>query len=98
MRTYTLHAPAAALRGDPEALDRAELVADRFSWLAFSFTFLWFFFHRLWLAGLLVLVMLIVLHGALTLLHVHPAAPVAAQFLAGILIGLEASSLRRWTY
>jgi hypothetical protein len=98
MKTFTLHVPADAQPGDPDALEKAELVPDAFAWLAFVFTFLWFFFHRLWLAGLLVLVGLAILHGALNLLDVHPAASVVAQSLAGMLIGLEANSLRRWTY
>ena len=98
MKTYTLHVPEGALPGDPDALDKAELVPDRFSWLAFAFTFVWFFFHRLWLAGIAVLVLLAILHGALNLLHVHPIAGVAAQFFVAILIGLEANSLRRWTF
>ena len=98
MRTYTLHVPADAVPGVPEALEHAELVPERFSWLAFGFTFLWFFFQRLWLAGLLVLDGLAALHGLLNLLDVHPAASVIAQILADTLIGLEANNLRRWTY
>ena len=97
MTTFTLHLPRDGRPGDPTALDDAELVKDAFSWGAFFFTFLWFFFNRLWLAGIGVLVLLAVLHTALNLLNVHPVASVAAQFLVGILIGLEANSLRRWT-
>ena len=35
--------------------EKARLLKDRFSPLAFFFTFLWLFWHRLWLAGLIVL-------------------------------------------
>jgi hypothetical protein len=97
MTSFTLHLPRDARPGDPEALDRAELVKDAFSWGAFFFTFLWFFVHRLWIAGLAVLVVLIAFNLGLNLLGVHPAAAFAAQVLLSCLIGLEANSLRRWT-
>jgi hypothetical protein len=97
MTTFTLHVPGDARPGDPEALDKAELVKDAFSWGAFFFTFLWFFAHRLWIAGLGVLVVLIAFNLGLNLLGVHPAAAFAAQVLLSGLIGLEANSLRRWT-
>ena len=98
LRTYTLHLPAEAMRGDPLALDRARLVPDGFAWGAFAFTVLWFLRHRLWLASLLVLAVLVGLAvGGRAI-----GLPVTAQFLisllAAILIGFEASSLRRWTY
>ena len=56
MQTYTFHLPRDARPGDADALERADLVKDGFSWGAFFFTVLWFFWHRLWLAGLAVLV------------------------------------------
>jgi len=98
MTTFTLHLARDARPGDPEALDKAELVRDAFSWGAFFFTFLWFFAHRLWIAGLAVLVVLIAFNLGLNLLGVHPAAAFAAQVLLSGLIGLEANSLRRWTW
>ena len=65
MTTYTLHIPDDALPGDPDALERAQVVPDGFSWAAFFFTALWFFAHRLWVAGLAVLahVLLALLSG-----------------------------------
>jgi hypothetical protein len=98
MRTYTLHLPAGATPGDPDGLDRADLVRDGFSWGAFFFTVLWFFAHRLWLAGLGVLVALVVLVVLCALLSVVPGAAFLAWLLASLLVGLEANSLRRWTY
>src|SRR3712207_1421530 len=98
MKTFTLHVPRDARPGDPEALDRAELVKDGFSWSAFFFTFLWFFAHRLWLAGLGVLAVLIAFNLALGALDVHPPAGLRARVLLSFLIGLEANSLRRGTY
>lgn len=98
MRTYTLHLPQDAEPGDPEPLEAARLVPDDFSWGAFFFTALWFFAHRLWLAGLGVLVAVVALTWALQALRVSPGAAVLAEFLLSWLIGLEAQSLRRWTY
>lgn len=97
MRTYTLHVPAGALPGDPGALDRAVLVRDGFSWGAFLLTVAWFLAHRLFLAALGVAAALGVLALALTVLRVSPPAGFAAGMLLCWLIGLEASSLRRWT-
>jgi hypothetical protein len=97
MKTYTLHLPADGQEGDPKALERAELVKDGFTWSAFFFTFLWFFYHRLWLAGIAVLVALLAVGFLFGVLRVPPFQATLAQFLIQILIGLEASSLRRWT-
>lgn len=98
MRTYTLHVPEGAVRGDVHALDRAQLVRDGFSSRAFAFTVLWFAWHRLWLAAFLVLAGLVGLRLAGEALGLPPAAGLIVTLLAGLLIGLEASSLRRWTY
>jgi hypothetical protein len=97
MKTYTLHVPAEAQPGDADALDRAVLVRDGFSWGAFFFSFLWFFAHRLWLAGLLVLIAAALLLAGLQLLRVGQGATFWAEFLLAVLVGLEAGSLRRWT-
>jgi hypothetical protein len=97
MKTYTLHLPSDAVPGDAEALERAVLVRDGFSWGAFFFTALWFFAHRLWLAGLGILVLLVAFDLGLAALDVQPAAATLAHLLLSVLIGLEANSLRRWT-
>jgi hypothetical protein len=96
--TYTLHLPADAEPGDPEALDEAVLVRDGFAWGAFFFTFLWFFWHRLWLAGLAVLVAVVGLAVALQAARVGGFSALLAEVLLALLIGLEANSLRRWTW
>jgi hypothetical protein len=98
MRTYTLHPERDALAGEAHGLERAYLVPDGFSWAAFAYGPLWFFFHRLWLAGLGVLVLLVGLALAGRFLGLTPVAGFVIGLLAMVLIGLEASSLRRWTY
>lgn len=97
MRSYTLHLPPEAAAGDAHGLDRAKLVPDGFSWAAFAFSFLWFLYHRLWLAALIVLVGLALVAGAGLSLGLGTGAGVAIALLVSVLIGLEASSLRRWT-
>ncbi len=96
--TYTLHLPADAEPGDAEALEEAELVRDGFAWGAFLFTFLWFFWHRLWLAGVGVLLAVVGLAIALQLARVGGFNALLAEVLFGVLIGLEANSLKRWTW
>jgi Protein of unknown function (DUF2628) len=98
MRTYTLHLPEGSVRGGPRALEQAHVVRDGFSWGAFAFTVLWFVRHRLWLAALLVLVGLVVLALAGRALGLSPFAALVVTGLASLLIGMEAPSLRRWTY
>ena len=98
VRTYTLHVPANAEPGDPEALEKAELVKDGFSLGAFLFTFLWFFWNRLWLAGLGVMIAVVGLPVALQAVRVNTGATVLAELLLSLLIGLEANSLKRWTW
>ena len=98
LRTYTLHLPAIAARGDSRALDRAQIVPDGFSWNAVAFSVLWFLCYRLWLAATLTLALLVGLALLGHLLGLAPVAGLAVGLLASLLIGLEASSLRRWTY
>lgn len=98
MRTYTLHLDRDALAGEAHGLERAHLVPDGFSWAAFAYGPLWFFLHRLWLAGLGVLVLLAGTAVAGHLLGLTPVAGFVVTLLVSLLIGLEASSLRRWTY
>jgi hypothetical protein len=98
MRTFTLHLPRDTEPGDPAALAEAELVKDGFVWGAFLFSFLWFFCHRLWLAGLVVLAGVVCLSVALTVIGAEGPTTSAVLFLFAVLVGLEANSLRRWTY
>jgi hypothetical protein len=97
MKSYTLHVPRDAAPSDPGALDKAVLVKEGFSWGAFFFTALWFFVHRLWIAGLLVLLAVLGLAFGLQTLRVGAGTVFLAELLLAILIGLEASSLWRWT-
>lgn len=96
--SYTLHVAPYAAPGDAEALDRASLVRDGFAFWAFLVPPLWFFVHRHWLLGLILTLLLTTFWVLLR----YSGLPVGATslmntFLWG-LIGLEASTLRRWDY
>lgn len=97
MATYTFHLDRDAHPGDVAALDRAVLVKDGFSWGAFFFTVLWFWMRRLWLAGLLVAIVMLALAVGARLAGAGFGTIWLALLVFSILIGLEASSLRRWT-
>lgn len=98
MRTYTVHLPRDLKPGDPGSYERAVLVRDGFNWAAFFFSVLWMLWHRLWLAALLALIVLVAFSLALDALGIVPDMAALASLLLATLIGLEASTLRRWTY
>jgi hypothetical protein len=96
--TYTLHVPRHALPGDPEALERATLVRDGFSWGAFLTPALWFLWHRHWVAGIAMLLVTFGFAAGLRAFGVSLGATLAAETLLQLLIGLEGASIRRWLY
>jgi hypothetical protein len=98
LATYTLHVPQGSYPGEVHALDDARVVRDGFQWGAFVFSFLWFFWNRLWLAGFAVLAVAILLQVGVSFLPVGPLASFWTQVFLSLLIGLEASSLQRWTH
>jgi len=96
MPVYTVHEPslrAVETSTDPE---RLAFVRDGFSRPAFLFAPLWMLWHRMWL----VLVGYLVLTAALMALVKALGASTSAAFLVGVLVsllvGLEASTLRRF--
>ena len=95
---WTLHVAPFARRGDPGALDRADLVRDGFSWAAFLVPMLWFFRHRHWLLGLAALLVVAGFALALRAAGAGLGTILASEFLLHLLIGFEGPSLRRWAY
>jgi hypothetical protein len=95
MAVYTVHEPP---RRNDDALAHTErfvFVRDGFSWPAFLFGPLWMLRHRLWLALIVYLIVLAGLGAALRAVGVGDAA-VAITLLVSLLVGFEASSLRRY--
>jgi len=99
MAVYTVHEPPRNDRHrDEDALARTTrfaFVRDGFHFWAFLFGPLWMLRHRLWLEFIAYCVGAAGLTFALNRLGVPGAAAPAALLLA-LLIGMEASSLRRW--
>src|SRR6266850_6954618 len=95
MPVYTVHEPP---RRDDELLAhtaRFQFVRDGFHFWAFLLAPLWMLRHRLWLEFIAYCLVAAGLTFALNRLGV-PAAAGPAAFLLALLIGIEASSLRRW--
>ena len=95
MPTFTVHAPPPRQGETASAPERFVFVRDGFHVWAFLLTPFWLLWRRLWLAFALYLLASIVLAIALRLI----GAGLTVQFLAGLLvallIGFEASTLRR---
>jgi hypothetical protein len=95
MAVYTVHEPPRR-RGDAQAhAERFVFVRDGFSWAAFLFGPLWMLRHRLWLALLIYVIVIAALSAALRAIGAIDAVA-AISFLVALLIGFEASSLRRY--
>lgn len=97
MPTFTVHAPLprkVEATSDPE---RFAFVRDGFHFWAFVFAPLWLLRYRLWLAFTIYAVVYVALEVGMMLIR----APSSVQFIVGLLIallmGFEASSIRRWT-
>jgi hypothetical protein len=97
MPTYTVHQPPAknGRAADPQ---RFVFVRDGFHFWAFLLTLPWLIYRRLWLA--LLGYVLLTAAGAVVFhfLRTPSGSQAAIGLLIGVLFGLEAASLRRWTY
>ncbi|MGE3147573.1 MAG: DUF2628 domain-containing protein [Pseudorhodoplanes sp.] len=96
MAVYTVHQPP--LRRGETASDpgRFVFVRDGFHFWAFVFGPFWMLRHRLWLALVLYLALIAAVFAAIWFAGAGRAAPFV-QLLLALLIGIEASTLRRWT-
>ncbi len=96
--TYTLHLPEHAIPGDPDALERSEIVRDGFSWWAFITPMLWLFWHRHWVLGIVAALVVGLVGVALSALGLRTGAILGVEILMHLLFGFEAASLRRLVY
>jgi len=97
MPTYTVHAPPArnGVVADPQ---RFEFVRDGFHFWAFLIAPLWLLYRRLWLTLLGYAVLVGLIEVGFHLLKLPEGARLVIDLLIGLLVGLEAATLRRWTY
>jgi len=97
MSVYTVHEPPRWAGAAAADVERFAFVRDGFSWWAFLFAPLWMLRHRMWL----VLIGYVVIAGAIEIPVRMSGGPVVATSLIGILlgllVGLEAGTLRRFT-
>jgi hypothetical protein len=96
MAVYTVHAPLA-----PDLRDEADkfvFVRDGFHTWAMLLGPLWLLWHRLWLVLLGYLALGFAVAVVLTLVGAPGDVRTLVFVLLALLMGLEAASLRRWTY
>lgn len=97
MPVFTVHEPprrAASAAVDPQ---RIVFVRDGFHFWAFIAAWLWMLCHRMWLVLVLYLVVSTAIVGALRYAGVGDGGLVIVGLLIALLVGIEASTLRRFT-
>jgi hypothetical protein len=97
MRVYSVHEPP--VRGSdplPDA-ERFIFVRDGFYFRAFLFAPLWMVWHRMWLVLAGYVIVLAALETGLVALGAPAVDASIAVLLISVLIGLEASTLRRFS-
>ncbi len=97
MRIYTVHEPPERRREEKRGPDRFVFVRDGFHFWALVSAPLWLIFHGLWLALLGYVVVAAGLSAVLRASGIASEAAFLVFLLLGILVALEASTLRRWT-
>src|SRR6185437_6979644 len=97
MPVYTVHAPTAHA-ADFRATDKFVFVRDGFHFWAMVLGPLWLIWKRLWLALLGWVILFAVLEAAVVQLGGGAGAQAVVDIMVAILMGLEASTLQRWTY
>jgi Protein of unknown function (DUF2628) len=96
MPVYTVHEPP---RGDDDTLahtSRFVFVRDGFHFWAFLLAPLWMLRHRMWIEFIAYLLLVGGVTFVLRRLGVAETAGGLVAFLIALLVGMEASSLRRW--
>ena len=96
MAVYTVHAPVAP--DVREETDKFVFVRDGFHFWAMLFGPLWLIWHRLWLVLLGYVALNVALGVVLTLVGATSGVRTLVFMLLALLMGLEAASLRRWSY
>jgi hypothetical protein len=94
---YSVFEPPERGRDPAEHMERFMFVRDGFSFAAFLFGPFWFLWHRLWLALLGYVAVVAVLGAGMRLVGAAYSIRSLVGLLLALLIGFEASSLRRWT-
>ena len=99
MPTFTVHEPPPRKKA-PESViapERFVFVRDGFHFWAFVLAPLWLLFRKLWLAFFIYVVLNIAIAVGLTFAGTPSYVQSTAALLIALLIGFEASTIRRWT-
>lgn len=97
MRVFTVHQPTNIGDDLQDTSDRIVFVRDKFSVWAFLLGPLWMIRYRLWLVLILYLALGALFYTGLVALRAPSTLFVIVHLVVATGIGLEASSLRRWT-
>ena len=97
MPVYTVHAPSAHA-ADLRATDKFVFVRDGFHFWAMVLGPLWLIWKRLWLALIGWFILVAALEVAVARLGGGRPAVAAVGLIIAVLMGLEASTLQRWTF
>jgi hypothetical protein len=96
MPVYTVHAPITG-GTDFRATDRFVFIRDGFRLWAAVLGVVWLAWQRLWLATIGWIIVMAVVDVALVKMGLESGTIFLADCLLALLLGLEASSLQRWT-
>jgi hypothetical protein len=97
MSTYTVHAPPSR-NGSAADPQRFEFVRDGFHFWAFVLPPVWLLAKRLWLIFIGYLLLIAVIEVGFDFLKLPEGSQFLIELLIGVLVGLEASTLQRWSY
>ncbi|MFN3658504.1 MAG: DUF2628 domain-containing protein [Pseudolabrys sp.] len=97
MPTYTVHAPPPTEGEAASAPERFRFVRDGFHFWAFLLPPVWLIARRQWLALVLFLIGYTAIEAGLVFAGATSGMQWAAGLLIGVLMGMEAPSIRRWT-
>jgi len=97
MPTFTVHAPPRREGEAPASPERFAFVRDGFHGWAFLLAPIWLIAYRLWLALAVYVLVTVAVAAGLAFIGASYSAQGVAAFVIALLVGFEASSLRRWT-
>jgi len=97
MPTYTVHAPPPSMNDTSRRPENFIFVRDGFHFWAFVLAPVWLLLRRLWLALLIYVAGYGALGFGLAVAHVPLSVRLIIALLVALLMGFEASSIRRWT-
>jgi len=97
MPAYAVLEPPGRNRSASEQADRFVFLREKFNLGAFLFGPLWMVWRRLWVVLIIYLVVVGLIEYGLQRMGIASSANAAIYVLIQLLIGLEATSLRRWT-